>query len=229
MSTPPENLSAPWWRGVTRYQWLVLAIASAGWIFDTFEGQIFNLTRRQMLEDILGAGATPAAISQWGDIFLGIFLAGGTLGGILFGWLGDVWGRRPAMIVTILMYSVFSGLTYFASELWQVGVLRFLVAMGVGGEWAVAAALVSEVFPARARAHAGGISTRRACWGRGSPRSRASPLARSGGGPMCWVCCRRCWCSGCAPPCTSRNRGARRARPRPRVTAVRWGASATCC
>ena len=157
MSTPPENPSGPWWRGVTRYQWLVLAIASAGWVFDTFEGQIFNLTRRQMLEEILGAGATPAAISRWGDIFLGIFLAGGTLGGILFGWLGDVWGRRPAMIVTILMYSVFSGLTYFATELWQVGVLRFLVAMGVGGEWAVAAALVSEVFPARARAHAGGI------------------------------------------------------------------------
>lgn len=157
MSTPTENPAAPWWSGVTRYQWLVLAIASAGWVFDTFEGQIFNLTRRQMLEEILGAGATPAAISQWGDIFLGIFLAGGTLGGILFGWLGDVWGRRPAMIVTILMYSVFSGLTYFATELWQVGVLRFLVAMGVGGEWAVAAALVAEVFPARARAHAGGI------------------------------------------------------------------------
>jgi len=157
MSTPSGTPSAPWWSGVTRYQWLVLAIASAGWVFDTFEGQIFNLTRRQMLEDILGADATPAAISRWGDIFLGIFLAGGTLGGILFGWLGDVWGRRPAMIVTILMYSVFSGLTYFATELWQVGVLRFLVAMGVGGEWAVAAALVAEVFPARARAHAGGI------------------------------------------------------------------------
>jgi MFS family permease len=61
------------------------------------------------------------------------------------------------MIVTILMYSVFSGLTYFATDLWQVGVLRFLVSMGIGGEWAVAAAMVSEVFPAHARAQAGGI------------------------------------------------------------------------
>ena len=61
------------------------------------------------------------------------------------------------MMITILMYSVFSGLTYFATELWHVAALRFLVAMGVGGEWAVAASLVSEIFPARARAHASGI------------------------------------------------------------------------
>jgi MFS family permease len=61
------------------------------------------------------------------------------------------------MVVTILFYSVFAGLTYFVTELWQVGALRFLVAMGVGGEWAVAATLVAEVFPKHARAHASGI------------------------------------------------------------------------
>lgn len=61
------------------------------------------------------------------------------------------------MILTILTYSLFSGLTYFADTLWQVGVLRFLVAMGVGGEWAVAAALVAEVFPPSARAQACGF------------------------------------------------------------------------
>jgi MFS family permease len=156
-NAPPQ----PWYRGVTAYQWLVLVIASAGWIFDTFEGQIFNLTRGQMLSDILPPSLSPgqraAEIKNWGDIFLGVFLAGGTLGGILFGWLGDRWGRRPTMVVTILMYSVFSGLTCFAGNLWEVGVLRFLVAMGVGGEWAVAAALVAEVFPRHARAHASGI------------------------------------------------------------------------
>ncbi len=152
-----SNAPRPWYAGVTGYEWLVLAIASAGWVFDTFEGQIFNLTRGQMLAEILGSGATKEAISRWGDIFLGVFLAGGTLGGIFFGWLGDRWGRRPTMVVTILMYSIFSGLTYFATDLFQVGVLRFLVAMGVGGEWAVAAALVAEVFPKNARAHASGI------------------------------------------------------------------------
>ena len=55
------------------------------------------------------------------------------------------------------MYSLFSGLTFFATELWHVAALRFLVAMGVGGEWAVAASLVAEVFPSRARAQASGI------------------------------------------------------------------------
>jgi MFS family permease len=55
------------------------------------------------------------------------------------------------------MYSIFSGLTYFANSLWEVAVLRFLVAMGVGGEWSVAAALVAEVFPTHARTHASAI------------------------------------------------------------------------
>lgn len=153
---PPTSLR--WYAGVTHYQWLVLAIASAGWIFDTFEGQIFNLTRGDLLNELLRGQPDLAAQRQlWGDRFLGIFLLGGTLGGIGFGMLADRWGRRPTMVVTILMYSVFSGLTFFATELWQVGTLRFLVAMGVGGEWAVAAALVAEVFPAKARAHAGGV------------------------------------------------------------------------
>lgn len=146
-----------WWAGINRYQWIVLIIASAGWVFDVFEGQIFNLTRVQMLHELLGDNATPGEINRWGDIFLGVFLIGGTIGGIFFGWLGDRWGRRPTMIVTILMYSVFSSLTYFANDLPTVGILRFLVAMGVGGEWAVAAALVAETFPAHARAHASGI------------------------------------------------------------------------
>jgi MFS family permease len=76
---------------------------------------------------------------------------------VLFGTLADRFGRKPTMAATILIYSIFSGLTYFATELWHVAVLRFLVALGVGGEWAVAAALVAEVFPTKARAHASGI------------------------------------------------------------------------
>jgi MFS family permease len=158
-TAPVQTIPAkqPWYAGVTRYQWLVLAIACAGWMFDTFEGQIFNITRNQMLTDILKGGASDAAVKSYGDFFLSIFLAGGTVGGLLFGSLADRWGRRPAMVVTILMYSVFSGLTFFATSLWQVAALRFLVAMGVGGEWAVAASLVSEVFPKTARAHASGI------------------------------------------------------------------------
>jgi len=154
-NSPDIPADAPWYAGVTRYQWLVLLIASAGWVFDVYEGQIFNITRTQMLGEFLGESSSE--IPKYGDIFLGIFLLGGTIGGLLFGSLADRYGRRPIMIVTILMYSIFSGLTFFADSLWQVAALRFLVAMGVGGEWAVAASLVAEVFPARARAHASGI------------------------------------------------------------------------
>ncbi|HET6576486.1 MAG TPA: MFS transporter [Fimbriiglobus sp.] len=152
------NDPKPWYAEVTRYQWLVLAVASAGWVFDAFEGQLFNLTRDQMLSDLIGAGPEPAADRRWwGDVFLAVFLLGGTLGGVLFGSLADRIGRKPTMVVTILFYSVFSGLTFFATDLWHVAALRFLVAVGVGGEWAVAAALVAEVFPAEARARASGI------------------------------------------------------------------------
>lgn len=153
-----------WHDGVTRYQWLVLVIACLGWIFDAFEGQLYNITRGEMLPDLLradnpgiGAAELAAATSAWGERFLGIFLIGGTLGGWIFSSMADRWGRVPVMSVTILFYSVFSGLTAFATELWHVGALRFLVAMGVGGEWAVGAALVAEVFPSHARERAGVI------------------------------------------------------------------------
>ena len=99
---------------------------------------------------------TPAVLA-WRDRLLAVFLVGGTTGGVLFGSLADRYGRKSMMSVTILCYSIFSGLTYFATSLWQVAVLRFLVALGVGGEWAVAATLVAEVFPAAARARASGI------------------------------------------------------------------------
>lgn len=146
-----------WYRGLSGYQWFVLFVASAGWVFDIYEGQIFNITRQQMLRDILGPDVEKKDLDYWGDVFLGVFLVGGALGGVVFGSLADRYGRKPMLSLTILWYSVFSGLTYFAESLWQVGVLRFLVAIGTGGEWSVGAALVAEVFPARARAQAGSI------------------------------------------------------------------------
>src|SRR3954463_13909189 len=149
--------TSAWYRNVSAYQWLILVIASAGWIFDVYEGQIFNITRTQLLTNVLHLPANDPLIQRYGDISLAWFLLGGTAGGLLFGSLADRWGRKPTMAVTILTYSVFSGLTFFAQTYWHVASLRFLVAMGVGGEWAVAASLVAEVFPAQARAHASGI------------------------------------------------------------------------
>ncbi len=150
-----SNTAERWYTGIDRYQWLVLIIASAGWVFDVYESQIFNLTRNSLLNELLENDE--ARVTLWGDWMLAVFLAGGTTGGLLFGSLADRYGRGPIMIVTILVYSLFSGLTYFVGDIYQLVVLRFLVSVGIGGEWAVAAALVAEVFPAKARSQASAI------------------------------------------------------------------------
>lgn len=153
LQEPPER--SAWYAGIGRYQWLVLIIASAGWVFDVYESQIFNITRNDLLSELLqGDQAKVKMVGEW---FLAVFLLGGTVGGLLFGSLADRFGRGPIMIVTILMYSLFSGLTYFVTDIWQLVILRLLVSIGIGGEWAVAAALVAEVFPAKARSQAAAI------------------------------------------------------------------------
>jgi MFS family permease len=158
MSPPPVPAAAlPWYSGITGYQWLVLTIASLGWVFDVFEGQVFVASMNEALPSLLPPD-TPRETSQLlNNIALGAFLAGGALGGIVFGALGDRIGRARTMVLTILMYSLFTCLTALAQTWWHVVVLRFLVALGVGGEWAVASAMVAEVFPPRARAWSGAI------------------------------------------------------------------------
>ncbi|HZZ42945.1 MAG TPA: MFS transporter [Tepidisphaeraceae bacterium] len=155
MSELPEQKG--WWREVTFYQWMVLIVASAGWIFDIYESQIFALTHGNMLGELLHVANNAAIVNQYFDTINSCFLIGGAIGGILFGMIADRYGRGRSMVLSILVYAVFSALTAAAQTVGQVAVLRFLVAMGTGGEWAVAAALVAEVFPPRARAHASGI------------------------------------------------------------------------
>jgi MFS family permease len=143
----------PWHAEVTGYHWLVLVLACAGWVFDIYEGQIFNITREQMLRDIV-PDIDASQMRHLGDMALAVFLVGGTVGGIASGVLADRYGRKPLLVWTIVVYSIFSGLTFFVDAWWQVLVLRFLVAIGVGGAWSVAATLVAEVFPKRLRAYA---------------------------------------------------------------------------
>src|SRR4051812_44632585 len=148
---------SPWYAGITGYQWLVLAIASLGWIFDVFEGQVFVASMNEAMPSLLPEGTAEATSKLYNNIALGAFLAGGALGGVIFGALGDRIGRARTMVITILMYSLFTCLTAFSQTWWHIVVLRFLVALGVGGEWAVASAMVAEVFPPRARAWSGAI------------------------------------------------------------------------
>ncbi len=142
-----------WYHGVTSYQWLVLLVASLGWVFDVFEGQIFVASMNEAMPSLLPADQNNAGnIAYFNNIALGAFNLGGAVGGVLFGMLSDRIGRKRTLTYTIWMYSLFTFVSAFATTWWQLAVCRFLVALGVGGEWAVASALVAEVFPRQARA-----------------------------------------------------------------------------
>lgn len=151
VTASPTEKPLRWYEGITSYQWLVLTIASLGWIFDVFEGQIFVASMRDAMPALLGTGADSPEVAGWNDWAFGSFLLGGAFGGVLFGMLSDRIGRSKTMIITILFYSVFTCVTAAAQTPWQMVALRFLVAMGVGGEWAVASSMVAEVMPARSR------------------------------------------------------------------------------
>ena len=156
-SNPPDRSAQKWHEGITSYQWLVLLIASLGWVFDVFEGQIFVASMNEAMPQLLGNDFTVELRDSWNNYSLASFLLGGAFGGILFGVVSDRIGRSKTLIVTILFYSVFTCITAFANAPWQMVVLRFLVAMGVGGEWAVASAMVAEVMPKRSRSVMGSI------------------------------------------------------------------------
>ncbi|MCB1237026.1 MAG: MFS transporter, partial [Verrucomicrobiae bacterium] len=141
----------PWYKGITKYEWLVLIIACLGWIFDVFEGQIFVASMRDAIPSLLSLSPEHPDVSKWNDWGFAAFAFGGALGGIFFGMLSDKIGRSRTMIFTILFYSLFTLVQAFVTAPWQLMVLRFLVAMGVGGEWAVASAMVAEVMPERVR------------------------------------------------------------------------------
>ena len=140
-----------WYEGISKYQWTVLLIASLGWVFDVFEGQIFVASMRDAMPALLEVKSDDASVTSWNNFAFGFFLFGGAVGGVLFGVISDRIGRSTTMILTILFYSLFTCASAFAQTAWQMVALRFLVAMGVGGEWAVAAAMVAEVMPTRSR------------------------------------------------------------------------------
>jgi Sugar phosphate permease len=153
-----DDARLPWYRGVPRYAWVVLAISALGWLFDTMDQNIFNLVRQPSLRDILSATVPEdqltAATSKLSGDMTALFLVGWAIGGFLFGMIGDRFGRARTMALTILIYAAFTGLTGLTNTPFWYGVCRFMTALGVGGEFAAGAALVAEVFPQRSRAMA---------------------------------------------------------------------------
>jgi predicted MFS family arabinose efflux permease len=133
-----------------RGRWLALTAAFLGWLFDGFEMGLFPVVARPALKDMLGS-AGDGAVGQWMGWITATFLVGAAAGGAAFGWLGDRVGRVRAMTWSILTYSLFSGAAYFAQEPWHLAALRFIAALGMGGEWALGVALVMECWPERRR------------------------------------------------------------------------------
>ncbi len=135
---------------VWRARWITLAAAFLGWMFDGVEIGLFPLVARPALQELL-ADVGDADVGRWTGIITACFLIGAALGGLLFGWLGDKLGRVRAMAASIVVYSVFTGAGFFATEAWHLGLFRFIASLGMGGEWAVAVALVVECWPEKHR------------------------------------------------------------------------------
>src|SRR5437764_1045058 len=117
-----------------RGRWLVLTAALLGWMFDGLEIGLFPVAARPALIELLDT-KDEAVISQWNSIITAGFLVGAATGGVLFGWLGDRFGRVRSMTFSILTYAIFSAAVGIASAAWQVAALRFVAALGMGGEW----------------------------------------------------------------------------------------------
>lgn len=141
---------------IGRGQWLALAAALLGWMFDGAEMGVFSLVGRAAIKDLL-QDPTEAKLNIWFGIVMAGFLVGASTGGVLFGWLGDRIGRVRAMTLSVLTYALFTGLCGLVTSPLQLGVLRFIAALGMGGEWSLGVALVMEVWPNRSRAFMAGL------------------------------------------------------------------------
>ena len=145
-----------------RGRWMALTAALLGWLFDGFEMGLFPVIARPALIDLLGVADQPkevqdAQFGPWNGVIIAGFLVGAAAGGVLFGWLGDRIGRVRALSLSILTYALFSGLGAFITHPWQMVGVRFVAALGMGGEWSLGVALVMEVWGGRSRGLLAGL------------------------------------------------------------------------
>lgn len=157
MASSTESANQPWWKELNRYHWFVLIVAALGWLFDCLDQQIFTLSRLPAMRELLGPDSTQAQALEYGGYATSIFLIGWATGGLVFGVIGDRYGRAKTMLWTILIYSICTGLSAFSLGFWDFAFYRFITGLGVGGEFAVGVSLVAEVMPNRARPYAIGL------------------------------------------------------------------------
>jgi len=134
--------------GISPRQWKSGAAAWFGWLFDGLEIHLYTLVATPLVVHLLGArGSSDPAVKEKSAYIQAAFLVGWALGGAFFGRLGDRIGRSRALSFTILTYALCTGLCSVAATWWQLMIFRFLAALGIGGEWAVGACLLTETWP----------------------------------------------------------------------------------
>ena len=153
--------SAPflgWWQAASPDARRALIAASLGWMLDLFDVGLYSLVLASLMLDMGMSKPTAGLLGS-------VTLAASALGGILFGIFADRYGRVRAMMASIAIYSVFTGACGLAQTIGQLVVFRILLGLGMGGEWASGASLVSETWPAEHRGKALGLMQSTAAFG----------------------------------------------------------------
>src|SRR5438552_14262107 len=148
----PANRDVARLRDLSGLQWKSGVAAWLGWLFDGLDMHLYVLVAAPFVAVLLGvASERDPLVGYYSSWIQAAFLIGWALGGSFFGRVGDRLGRSRTLMLTILTYALFTGLSYFAQAWWQLLVFRFLAALGIGGEWAVGSSLLSETWPKRWR------------------------------------------------------------------------------
>ena len=175
--------SIPWYRTLNREQWRVLVASNLAWLFDGFEIQTLFLTVGFALHQLL-VPADLHALPRYAGYVLATTVFGWATGGVIGGIIADYIGRKRTMMLAILAYSLTTGLSAIAWNWQSFAILRFLVGVGIGSEWATGASIVSELWPDHARGKGGGLLQSGA--GIGSFIAAAVWLVLGGLGPHAW-------------------------------------------
>ncbi len=155
--TVPETIEAiepknPRLRDISADQWKSGLAAWLGWLFDGLDMHLYTLVATPFVAALLDlSDPGDPRVRVYSSWIQAAFLLGWALGGGLFGRIGDRLGRSRALCLTILTYALFTGLSSIAQTWWHLLIFRFLAALGIGGEWAVGASLLSETWPRRWR------------------------------------------------------------------------------
>jgi MFS family permease len=153
-----SSLAGPWYRTVTREQWRVLLAAKLGWMLDAMDFMLYTMAVGQL-----------RSYFQFGDDVAGMLgtvtLIMSGVGGTIFGYVADRFGRTRALMATILIFSAASLGAATSQSVLQLLFWRAVLGIGMGGEWASGAVLVSETWPAHLRNKA--ISIMQSGWALG--------------------------------------------------------------